>query len=91
MLEVPIYSGLTHLRILGGIDLRAAMLLGVGSFLAAFIAFMYGGALIGFLSLLALCLTIIPLWSFLAYQTKKDPQWFRIWINHLQLRKYYRV
>jgi type IV secretory pathway TrbD component len=89
MLAITIPSACTHRRMLGGIYLEIALPLGVLSLMAAFLSLIYGGLLICFLALCLLCATIIPLWSFIAYQTKKDPQWGRVWLDHIKLKGYY--
>jgi type IV secretory pathway TrbD component len=82
-LTVEIPSGLIQPRLLSGVPLPAALVLGCVPLVIGYTLGLWYGAL----SLLPL----MPVWGFLRYWTKKDPHWCEAWLLHRQYATLYRA
>lgn len=76
--RVEIPSGLTTPRMIAGIPLEA------GGLLVMIVAFPW----VLFHTLWTLLL-VIPLWSFMRWNARKDPLFLKLWAGQLVFKKYY--
>lgn len=88
MLHIAIPSAFTHYRLLGGIPLAAALIVGAFPITLFCLIWFFCGTMSFFYSLVSVPF-IIVLWLFAAHQTQKDLAWFLLWVYHLQLKGYY--